>query len=132
MQKAKGLKDPETSLATGSSGAMGVGLALSGGAARGLAHIGVLKVLEEEGIPGDYVAGTSAGSLIGAAQCVGWSWKKILQVARGVNWGKTASPAFPRMGLLTTTRLEELLQNTFGDESFKRLALRSQLSRLTL
>ncbi len=49
----------------------GVGLALGGGAARGLAHIGVFKVLEEEGIPVSHVAGTSAGSLMGALFCAG-------------------------------------------------------------
>ncbi|MFS8652633.1 MAG: patatin-like phospholipase family protein, partial [Caldibacillus sp.] len=43
-----------------------VGLALGAGAARGLSHIGVLKVFEEEGIPVDYIAGTSIGALIGA------------------------------------------------------------------
>jgi len=50
-----------------------VGLALSGGAARGLAHIGVLEVLKKEGIPIDMIAGTSAGAVAGAvyAQCRG-------------------------------------------------------------
>ena len=43
-----------------------VGLVLSGGGAKGVAHIGVLKVLEEAGIPIDYIAGTSMGSLVGA------------------------------------------------------------------
>lgn len=99
----------------------GIGLALSGGAARGLVHIGVLKVIEEEGIPVDYVAGTSAGSLIGAAYCAGWSWKKILEKARGVNWRDIASPTFPRMGLLRMTKLQELLEETFGGKEFKDL-----------
>lgn len=48
-----------------------IGIALGGGFARGLAHIGVLKVFEEEGIPIDCVAGTSVGSVIGAAYCSG-------------------------------------------------------------
>jgi len=43
-----------------------IGLALGGGGARGLAHVGVLKVLEEEQIPVDYIAGTSMGAIIGA------------------------------------------------------------------
>lgn len=46
-----------------------VGLVLSGGGAKGVAHIGVLKVLEEAGIPIDYIAGTSMGSLVGALVC---------------------------------------------------------------
>ena len=49
----------------------GIGLALGGGFARGIAHIGVLKVLEEENIPISMVAGTSVGALIGAAYCSG-------------------------------------------------------------
>ena len=49
----------------------GIGLALGGGFARGIAHIGVLKVLEEEDIPISLVAGTSVGALIGAAYCSG-------------------------------------------------------------
>src|SRR5262252_8141896 len=48
-----------------------VGLALAGGFARGIAHIGVLRVLHEAGIPIDCVAGTSVGALIGAAYCAG-------------------------------------------------------------
>jgi len=48
-----------------------IGLALSGGGARGLAHIGVLEVLQKEGIPIDMIAGTSAGALIGAVYAQG-------------------------------------------------------------
>ena len=52
-----------------------VGLALSGGAARGLAHVGVLRVLQKEGIPIDMIAGTSSGAVMGAAYA--WSQDKI-------------------------------------------------------
>ena len=48
-----------------------LGVALGGGFARGIAHVGVLKVLEEENIPVDYVAGTSVGAIIGAGYCSG-------------------------------------------------------------
>ncbi len=54
-----------------------VGLALSGGAARGMAHVGVIAVLERAGIPIDFVAGTSAGSLIGACLAAGLSAARI-------------------------------------------------------
>jgi len=53
-----------------------LGLALGGGGARGLAHIGVLKVLEEEGLAAEFVAGTSVGSLIGALYCCGYGWRQ--------------------------------------------------------
>jgi NTE family protein len=52
---------------------VGIGLALGGGFARGIAHVGVLKVLEEENIPIRCIAGTSVGALIGAAYCSGIS-----------------------------------------------------------
>lgn len=50
-----------------------VGLVLSGGGARGVAHVGVIKVLEEAGIPIDYIAGTSMGSLVGALYAIGYT-----------------------------------------------------------
>jgi NTE family protein len=101
----------------------GIGLALGGGAARGLAHIGVLKVLEEEGISVDHVAGTSAGSLVGAAFCAGLSWKNIRERARGINWFDIAFPAFPRMGLLRMDRLEHLLEEVLGNKTFENLSV---------
>ena len=55
----------------------GVGLVLSGGGASGLTHIGVLKALEERGIPIDYISGTSAGALVGGLYAAGYSPKEI-------------------------------------------------------
>lgn len=63
-----------------------VGLALSGGAVRGIAHIGVLKALEENGIQPTVVAGTSAGSIIGAAIASGMHWRELTQMAYDVFW----------------------------------------------
>ena len=63
-----------------------MGLALSGGSVRGLAHIGVLKVLAEAGVRPAFIAGTSAGSVIGAAIAAGMNWREIIQLARGVFW----------------------------------------------
>lgn len=63
-----------------------VGLALSGGAVRGLAHIGVIKVLQESGIKPAVVAGTSVGSIIGAALAAGMEWQEMADMARSVFW----------------------------------------------
>jgi len=63
-----------------------VGIALSGGAVRGLAHIGVIKALDEVGIKPAVVAGTSAGSIIGAAIAAGRDWRDISEMARAVFW----------------------------------------------
>ena len=74
-----------------------VGLALSGGSVRGLAHVGVLKVLAEAGVRPAFIAGTSAGSVIGAAIAAGMSWQEIVQLARGVFWPKLLhGPALER------------------------------------
>ncbi|MDG5767322.1 patatin-like phospholipase family protein [Balneolales bacterium ANBcel1] len=63
-----------------------VGLALSGGGAAGLAHIGVLKVLEEAGIPVDVVSGTSMGAIIGALYAIGYSAEQIEEEVRRIDW----------------------------------------------
>lgn len=63
-----------------------VGLALSGGAVRGLAHIGVIKALDEAGIKPAVVAGTSVGSIIGAALAAGMDWREIAAMARSIFW----------------------------------------------
>ena len=63
-----------------------VGLALSGGAVRGLAHIGVIKALSEAGVRPAVIAGTSVGSLVGAALAAGMDWREIAAMARGVFW----------------------------------------------
>jgi len=63
-----------------------VGLALSGGAVRGLAHIGVIKALHENGIRPAVVAGTSVGSIIGAALAAAMDWREIADMARSIFW----------------------------------------------
>ena len=63
-----------------------IGLALSGGAVRGLAHIGVIKALQEAGIKPAVVAGTSVGSIIGAAFANGLDWRDMADMARSVFW----------------------------------------------
>jgi NTE family protein len=95
-----------------------VGLALGGGAARGLAHIGVLKALDEAGIRIDCVAGTSVGSIIGALYCAGYSWQEIKDAAQSINWGKLISPTIPIMGLLKTEKLKNLLSKLLKKKSF--------------
>ena len=60
--------------------AQSVGLALSGGGAKGLAHIGVIKALEENDIPIDYVSGTSIGSIVGMLYCIGYSPEEMIEV----------------------------------------------------
>ena len=63
-----------------------VGLVLSGGGAKGVAHIGVIKVLEEAGIPIDYIAGTSMGAIIGGLYSIGWSTQELDSLVRNQDW----------------------------------------------
>mgnify|MGYP006392986553 FL=1 len=63
-----------------------VGLVLSGGGAKGMAHIGALKIIEEAGIPIDYVVGTSMGSIIGGLYAIGYTPEQMDTMVRKQDW----------------------------------------------
>jgi NTE family protein len=71
-----------------------LGIALGGGGARGIAHLGVLKVLSEMDIHPQVVSGTSFGSIIGAFYCGGYSWKEIVRIEKKVKWIKMVDVSF--------------------------------------
>jgi NTE family protein len=100
-----------------------VGLALGGGVARGLAHIGVLSVLDEAGISIDFVAGTSAGSLIGATFCAGLSIDRIKEIAMQVRWRHIARPVWPVRGFVSFERMAHWLVVALGDLDFADLKI---------
>lgn len=77
-----------------------VGLVLSGGGAKGVAHIGVLKVLEEAGIPIDYIAGTSMGAIVGGLYCIGYSPDALDSLVRAQNWLNLLADKIARDNLL--------------------------------
>lgn len=93
-------------------------LVLGGGSARGLAHIGVLKVLEREKIPIHRIVGTSMGGLIGAAYSVGVSLKKMEDMAVKFNWRTVFDPTIPKMGLLAGKKLERVVADLTESKSF--------------
>ncbi|MFC1966877.1 patatin-like phospholipase family protein [Chloroflexota bacterium] len=98
-----------------------VGLAFSGGAARGLAHIGVLAVLEREGIPIDMIAGTSIGAVIGALYAQGKDVSHIKKLALDLSTKKFtfwADPALPKTGLLKGRKIEAALRSIIGNAGF--------------
>lgn len=95
-----------------------IGLALSGGVARGAAHIGVLNVLEREAIPVDCVAGTSIGSLVGALECAGVKAARMEELAARFGWRRIADVVFPRRGFLSFAKVERWLIETIGDLEF--------------
>lgn len=100
-----------------------VGLALGGGFARGLAHIGVLKVLEENGIKVHCVAGTSVGSIIAGAYAGGASIEEMTEVARKARWKDFARWTFSRLGFATNHRMEAFLKRTFRSLRFEDLKI---------
>jgi NTE family protein len=96
-----------------------VGLALGGGAAHGIAHIGVLEVLEKEGIPIDMIAGTSAGAAIGALYAQGKSVSAIKALALDLNWKRLASLvdlALPKTGFIQGRKIKEQLKSIIGGD----------------
>ncbi|MDY7218575.1 patatin-like phospholipase family protein [Denitrificimonas sp. JX-1] len=76
-----------------------VGLVLSGGAARGLAHIGVLKALEEQGVVIDAIAGTSMGAVVGGLYAAGYSTAELVQLATELDWQQALSDAPSRQDI---------------------------------
>jgi NTE family protein len=104
-----------------------VGLALSGGAARGLAHIGVLDVLKKEGIPIDMIAGTSAGAIVGAVYASCQDCSIVKNLATAIDWKRLTpliDPSFKMSGLLKGRKIEKLLAEYLGgDIEFKDLEI---------
>jgi len=103
-----------------------IGLALGGGAARGLAHIGVLEVLEKEDIPVDMIAGTSAGAIVGALYAQGKSAGRIKELALDTGWRRLVSLVdltLPRSGFIEGTRIKNLLKSIMGDIDFSELKI---------
>lgn len=106
----------------GDGGAPKVGLALSGGGARGLAHIGVLKVLRQRGVPIDVLAGTSMGGLVAAAYAVGltpeYMEREALRMGRPRRLLSLADPTIPRRGLFEGQKIAAYLDDQLGDCTF--------------
>ena len=100
-----------------------IGLALGGGFARGIAHIGVLKVLEEEGIPVRVVAGTSVGALIGAAYCSGLTIAELEEVAHKVRFTTFARWTLSRCGFASNDRMIAFLTRTLKVKTFEELRI---------
>ncbi|QZT37966.1 patatin-like phospholipase family protein [Halosquirtibacter xylanolyticus] len=95
-----------------------LGLVLSGGGARGLAHIGVLEVLDSLGIRPDYITGTSMGSIVGGLYSIGYSGAELRKIVTSVSWDKVLSDYYP----LNSVELKEkeVLGRTMFSFSLKR------------
>jgi NTE family protein len=96
-----------------------VGLVLGGGAARGMAHIGVLDILEQEGIPIDMIAGTSAGAAVGALYAHGRAASEIVSIALDLERHRLArfiDPSLPRSGFIKGKKIKDLIASFIGGD----------------
>lgn len=100
-----------------------IGLALSGGAARGIAHVGVLRALEENNIPIDAIAGASAGALIGGAYAAGLSIPQLEELAQRFRWRHMGRPSFSRLGFQSNERMETFLRAILPVTRFEELKI---------
>ena len=95
-----------------------IGLALSGGVMRGPTHLGVLTVLEREGIPIECITGASVGALVGALYCAGIPLKEMLAITATMRWQHVARPVLSRNGFVSFDKMETWLATIMGDLTF--------------
>ncbi|HKV25074.1 MAG TPA: patatin-like phospholipase family protein [Candidatus Acidoferrum sp.] len=100
-----------------------VGLALAGGFARGIAHIGVLRILREAGIPIDVVAGTSVGALIGSAYCSGTPLEEMERIGAATRFTDFGRWTPSWLGLATNQRLEKYLARFTPIKTFEEMSV---------
>ena len=103
-----------------------VGLVLGSGSAKGLSHIGVLKLLEEVDIKIDYIAGSSIGAMIGGAYAAGISINEIADIAIKTDLASSVKyflPTISKSGLITGTKVKEFLKDIVGDIEIENLEI---------
>jgi NTE family protein len=116
-------KSPDEALSSVPSARSGIGLALGGGFARGFAHIGVLQVLEENHIPISHIAGTSVGSILGAAYASGAPFERIIDTCRTLRLRDIARWRVSRLGLVSNQCLGDLIERVFESRHFEDLRI---------
>lgn len=100
-----------------------IGLALGSGGARGMAHIGVLKVLEDFNIPIDFISGSSMGAVIAALYSAEPNAKKLEKDSLEIEWKKIFDYTFPRSGLIRGERIEKIIRDKLNNIDFKDLKI---------
>lgn len=92
-----------------------VGLALSGGSALGICHVGAIKALKENKIPIDCVSGTSAGSIAATCLAFGIPIKKMAEISKKVSWSSVSKFGYSKMGLNSNRPVGEIINEIIGD-----------------
>lgn len=100
---------------------MNIGLVLSGGGARGAAHVGVLKAFEEYGVSPTHIAGTSIGAVVGAMYAKGIHWSEILFFLKDTSIFSATRYAFNKPGFIDTEKFYDDLKKIFPEDNFKAL-----------
>lgn len=107
-----------------------IALVLGGGGARGMAHIGVLKVFEEKGIPVDMIVGASVGAFVGGLYAAGVPVERLTHLAEEIGWGKLTNLSAPNIAellivqkLLSTEKMERYIEKQIGKKTFGDLAV---------
>ena len=102
---------------------MKIGLVLSGGGARAISHLGIIKALEEEGIRFHMVSGVSAGAIAGAFYCAGYKPEAVCEILAQTNFLRTFRPAFNWRSLLNIERSSAELKKYFPEDNFSALKI---------
>jgi NTE family protein len=100
-----------------------LGYALSGGGARGFAHLGALKALEESGLKPDIIAGTSAGALAGVFYADGFHPEEVYELFRKKDFIQFVEVSLPKSGFFKSSRLQKFLKNNLRAKSFEELKI---------
>lgn len=100
-----------------------IGIALSGGAVRGIAHIGILKVFEKENIPINFIAGTSIGALIGALYASGINTNELEKIAKTTKWKNLLDFTIPKTGFIAGKRIENYISDILKVKDFESLKI---------
>ncbi len=100
---------------------MGIGLVLSGGGARGVAHIGALKALEEQGVEVTHISGTSAGAVVGAMYAAGNSWQDIFRFFKEVPIFNYRRYAINKPGFIDSIKFYKDFEGLFKEDDFSSL-----------
>jgi NTE family protein len=102
---------------------MKIGLVLSGGGARGICHLGVIKALEEFNVKVDFIAGTSAGSITGAMYSYGYKPDEIVKIIASTSFAKSMKFAWTWTGLLSLNGLRDIIIKYIPENSFDALKI---------
>lgn len=100
-----------------------IGLALSGGTARTIVHVGVLKALEEAGVRVDFLAGTSGGALVGSLYAAGIPIPRLEELACRIRWRDLAGLTMPRVGLVSSEGIARFIERNVGAITFDQLRI---------